>query len=70
MIKEYNVAGDPSWTLQEWHEFVHKMINTYGKNAKMLTDAGYNNVSLVVHKIEEPECFKIDLPKKQNEIQS
>lgn len=43
-----DVMEDPNFTLKEWLIRVQQLIDVYGENATMCTDAGYNNVTLVV----------------------
>jgi len=57
------VAGDPDWSLVSWQEFIQGLIDKYGLDAKMITDAGANNVDLVV--LEEVE---VEEPKKKKKI--
>ena len=45
---ERYISHDPHMTLKEWHELIMKLMLEYGPGAVMCTDAGPNNVSLVV----------------------
>ncbi len=47
-MKEIDVTNDPYWTLGQWRDFIDEQIAKYGKETVMKTDAGYNNVELVV----------------------
>lgn len=42
------VACDPCWTLQAWAEFIQEQILKFGPRSLLKTDAGNNNVELVV----------------------
>lgn len=46
--KEVDVDADPCWTLKAWREFIDLMIDNYGEDAVLYTDAGANNVQLVI----------------------
>ena len=45
---ERDVMEDPYMTLREWADKVTQLIKQYGEEAIMCTDAGHNNVTLVV----------------------
>jgi hypothetical protein len=45
--------SDPCMSLRQWSTFVKRLIKKYGPQAEMHTDAGPNNVVLVV-KFEGP----------------
>lgn len=42
--------NDPSWQLLQWKLFIEELIAEYGPRSILSTDAGANNVSLVVEK--------------------
>jgi hypothetical protein len=47
-IKTYCVMDDPYMTLQDFKEHVDNWISIYGPEAIVYTDAGYNNVSVLI----------------------
>lgn len=56
------VYSDPRLTLQEWQELIQALIQHHGSGAVMFTDAGHNNVELLI-KEQEPEQ---EPPKKED----
>jgi hypothetical protein len=43
------IDHDPCMSLGEWAMYIQKLIDKYGSDAIMETDAGHNNVCLMVH---------------------
>lgn len=43
---------DPNMSLREWREIIDRLAKEYGEEAMLLTDAGYNNVSMRVEKVK------------------
>lgn len=42
------VGDDPSMTLYGWQIFIAELISKHGLNARLSTNAGHNNVELVI----------------------
>ena len=42
------VGSDPNWSLEEWRDYIEQLREKFGPDAKLRTDAGYNNVEMVV----------------------
>lgn len=40
--------SDPCMSLRQWSTFIKRLIDKYGPQAEMCTDAGQNNVVLVL----------------------
>lgn len=47
-----NVENDPQLTLTQWRDLIELLIEEYGERSVLYTDAGYNNVSMMleIHK--------------------
>ena len=50
MLVKHDIGklSDPFMSLADWRKQIDSLIKQYGKDAKMGTDAGYNNVSFFV----------------------
>ena len=48
MDRDKDVGSDPHMTLDDWLLFISMLIQTYGGQSVLYTDAGYNNVTLLV----------------------
>jgi hypothetical protein len=46
--KECKVASNPSWTLAEWERFIEELLLTNPPRSILKTDAGHNNVELIL----------------------
>jgi hypothetical protein len=46
----HSVGNDPAWTLKAWADFLQEMIAKYGPHSILYTNAGHNNVDLVIEK--------------------
>ena len=51
--KDINIGDDPMRSLKVWKEFIQEKIKLYGQNAILYTNAGYNNVELLLHILKE-----------------
>jgi hypothetical protein len=49
-----NVENDPRLTLAQWRDLIELLIEEYGERSVLFTDAGYNNVSMMVEIIKRP----------------
>lgn len=47
-MNEIIVENDPNWPLEKWLEFIKSQIEIHGKDSILYTDAGYNNVEMVI----------------------
>jgi hypothetical protein len=49
-VKSTKLLGvsDPCWSLTKWKQFIDNLLEDYPANSVLSTDAGYNNVSLVL----------------------
>ncbi len=47
-IPTLSVGNDPSWTLEQWKDFIDNLIYKYGDKSVLSTDAGPNNVELLI----------------------
>jgi len=52
--KEISIGNDPHLRLSDWVLLLDDLIEDYGPNAIMFTDAGHNNINLIVY----AECKK------------
>jgi len=52
-MPEIEIVHDPRWTLQEWKDFIDELVHEYGAQTVMFTDAGYNNVALILEGVDE-----------------
>ncbi len=46
--KYISVADNPKWSLDQWKEFIEELIKKYGKDSILSTDAGYNDVEMIL----------------------
>ena len=53
---EVYLDSDPVWTLAKWKQFIDSLLEDYPSDSVLSTDAGYNNVSLV---LEYTKCKKV-----------
>ncbi len=51
MIK--TIASDPRWTLRIWQDFIDELAEKFGETSILYTDAGYNNVALIIESLEK-----------------
>ncbi len=47
-LQPVSVTNDPNMTLEEWRIFIRDLEDRYGSGARMYTDAGHNNVDVLV----------------------
>ncbi len=50
VYKEISVGHDLNMSLDAWKYFIQNLITIHGKDAMLETDAGYNNVTLILTK--------------------
>ena len=47
------VACDPNMTLRAWETLIDELAEKFGETAILYTDAGYNNVELIIESLEK-----------------
>lgn len=55
---------DPRFTLADWRRMIDRLIKEHGEDTVMLTDGGYNNVTL---RLERPGKIKPVLKKRDQQ---
>lgn len=57
-------VSDPRFTLADWRRMINSLIKEFGEDTVMLTDGGYNNVTL---RLERPGRIQPVLEKRKRQ---